>query len=76
MNRGMFIAQHSRSTQRKASVLRKPRLQGKHFPAYLRHDRARGLRERVVCDTIPGRYSWPWSVDAIEPDLRGEVPPA
>jgi hypothetical protein len=25
------------------------------------------------CDIIPGRYPWPWSVDAIEPDLRGEV---
>jgi hypothetical protein len=28
---------------------------------------------RVACDNTLGRYPWPWSVDAIEPDLRGEV---
>ncbi len=28
---------------------------------------------RVVCDTFAGRYLWPWSVGAVEPDLRDEV---
>jgi len=61
------VTQHSPSTHLHPPWLWKPRAQEKHFPAYLRHDRARAHQRRrgvgldgrvfcrVVCDIIHGR---------------------
>jgi len=72
MNRVRSVAQHSPTMQRNAPLLRRPRVQGKHFSAYLRHDRAR------VTSAPPSRRRW-WSASSATPllaDICGHGPSA